>query len=238
MIQRLHESGKLTLTILLVVFSLFSFGLSIVHSYATSTRGFLFLNWNLFLAFLPWAATTYITLYSHTTKTLTLAILLGLWLLFFPNSPYILTDLFHLLDRGKSPMWFDLIMILSFAWTGLLFGFISLFEIEKMLASTLKPKVVHLVVSTMIFLASFGVYLGRYQRWNSWDIFKSPIGLFADISDRFLNPLAHSRTWGFTVLMGLLLVMMYWTLKLFRSGMTSGALSPLHSRASNYESGK
>ena len=160
-------------------------------------------------------AGTIITLNDYRKNKLPLFLLLSTWLLFFPNSPYILTDLFHLRERNSVPLWFDLILILSFAWTGLTFGFISLLDIEAMLKKYLNSKAVSFIIVAMLFLGSFGVYIGRYLRWNSWDIVNNPFALAADIGERFTDPFSHPRTWGLTILMGVLLNMMYWTFKFF-----------------------
>jgi len=200
--------------------SLFCFFLSIFRFWLTDQRMFLFLNWNLFLAFIPWAATTLLLLDYFKQSKLPILILPFIWLLFFPNSPYILTDLFHLRLRTTVPIWFDLVLILSFAWTGLAFGFISLLDIESLLQKQFSTKITRVITIAMLFLGSFGVYLGRYLRWNSWDIINEPYSLFTDISDRFLDPFSHPRTWGLTILMGILLNMMYWTFKLFKTDTT------------------
>ncbi|MBL7772717.1 MAG: DUF1361 domain-containing protein [Chitinophagaceae bacterium] len=139
--------------------------------------------------------------------------LLATWLLFFPNAPYILTDLFHLQRNLDMPIWFDLILILSFAWTGLLFGFLSLWDLEKILSTRFKLVYVRSISILMLFAGSFGIYLGRYLRWNSWDILTEPLNIIYDISDRFINPWQHPRTWGMTIAMFFFLSMMYWSFR-------------------------
>lgn len=199
--------------------SLFCFALSAVRYYFTGTATYLFLNWNLFLAFIPWCVGTILAGWKNQPRGIfALCLLLGTWLLFFPNSPYILTDLFHLKARNPVPLWYDLIVILSYAWTGLAFGFISLFEIENLLLRKLHPFLVGTISTVLLFLGSFGVYLGRYQRWNSWDIISEPSPLLYDIGERIANPLSHPQTWGMTLLLGILLNMIFWTMKFMKTG--------------------
>ncbi len=212
MIQRLNELNRLNSTLLLGLMTVFCFSLSLLRYTITDTKVFLFLNWNLFLAFLPWLFSS-IILYKAINNRLALSLLIFSWLLFFPNSPYILTDLFHLRTQRSAPIWFDLVVILSFAWTGLMYGFISLMDLSALLQRHLHTRWVTLITVFFLFLASFGVYLGRYLRWNSWDILSNPFGLFSDILDRFVDPLAHPTTWGVTILFGVLLNMMYWSLR-------------------------
>jgi len=221
MIRELKNSGRYNITVLLALMSIFCFFLSLTRVFFSETNMFLFLNWNLFLAFIPWASATIISLNRNYRKNkIALIILLFAWLIFFPNSPYILTDLFHLRARGAVPIWFDLVIILSFAWTGLTFGFLSLVDIEGLLSKYVNPKIVTIVTIAFLFIGSFGIYIGRYLRWNSWDILKDPFSIMAELGDRFINPLSHPRTWGLTILMGVLLNMMFWTFKFFTSNKT------------------
>jgi uncharacterized membrane protein len=203
--------------LLLGIMSLICFGLSIIRYNVTDGRAFLFLNWNLFLAFVPWLLSSLLVLTQHYRyNKLLLLVLLGVWLLFFPNAPYILTDLFHLKNRAGMPIWFDLILILSFAWTGILFGFFSLMDIENLLQPYFSKRSIILITVSLIFATSFGVYVGRYLRWNSWDVLRAPAGIMRDIGSRFIHPTDHPKTWGVTLLMGLFLNMMYWSFKLIR----------------------
>ena len=227
MILELKKAKRLNETVLLFAFSTLCLVLSVIRVFASATPTFLFLNWNLFLAFIPWALSSLLMIYPKLQeKKLAVIMLLGTWLLFFPNAPYILTDLFHLKHVVSMPMWFDLLLILSFAWVGLLFGFMSLWDIEKILKqylikSRLKGLLryrfsIPLFSSVLLFIGSFGIYLGRYLRWNSWDIIAEPFALIYDIGDRFVNPFEHPRTWGVTLLMGLFLNLVYWSLRLIK----------------------
>lgn len=217
MLKALKETKRLNETIFLGVLTLFCFGVSLFRFIYTDTKVFLFLNWNLFLAFIPWALTSLVIVKPKFQKSrLTLIVLLVSWLLFFPNAPYILTDLFHLRLKSSMPIWFDLILILSFAWTGLLFGFFSLWDIEKLLRNFMKRTSVIIISVGLLFIGSFGIYVGRFLRWNSWDILTEPFKLMYDIGDRFINPFEHPRTWGMTIFMGLFLNMIYLSFRLVR----------------------
>jgi uncharacterized membrane protein len=216
--SRLLQEDRAKIALFLFGMSAFCFSMSVFRFMVSGTPLFLFLNWNLFLAFIPWAAATIISKWRRRDSKFTVVFLITVWILFFPNSPYILTDLFHLHQRSIIPVWFDLILILSFAWTGLAFGFISLVDIEKALHKFVNPVIARASISIMLFAAAFGVYLGRYQRWNSWDIVSDPLSLISDVTGRFLDPFSHPRTWGMTILMGILLNMIYWTFKFLQSG--------------------
>lgn len=217
MVKALKEHKRLHETIFLGAITFFCLGISIFRYFHTDTKVFLFLNWNLFLAFIPWVLTSLVIINPKFKQSkLTLIVLLGSWLLFFPNAPYILTDLFHLRLKSSMPIWFDLILILSFAWSGLMFGFLSLWDIEKILLKSINKTYVSLISFGLLFLGSFGIYIGRFLRWNSWDIITEPINLLYDVSDRFLNPFVHPRTWGMTIFMGLFLNIVYLSFKILR----------------------
>jgi len=222
-LRKLKESGRLELSILLAATSIFSFALSLARYYLTGSTLFLFLNWNLFLAFIPWMISTVILISPQLAKQKVISwCLLFTWVIFFPNSPYILTDLFHLRHSTAAPIWFDFVLILSFAWTGLMYGFVSLMDIENILFRKFSKLGRTALTTLLLFSGGFGIYLGRFLRWNSWDIIQDPAGLAYDIGDRFVNPMDHPRTWCVTILVGLLLNIMYRSMKLIRGDFQPG----------------
>jgi uncharacterized membrane protein len=216
-IPQLKKTDRFNETVFLGGLSIFCFSLSIFRYIYSDTRMFLFLNWNLFLAFLPWMFSSILMIYPklQNNKLILYGLVLS-WLLFFPNSPYILTDLFHLRIHTTMPIWFDLLLLLSFAWVGLMFGFMSLWDIEKLLSKKINNKFIPAISIVLLFLGSFGIYIGRYLRWNSWDIFRQPYSLASDIGDQIVNPFEHLRTWGMTFFMFLFLSVIYWSFKFIR----------------------
>ena len=152
--------------------------------------------WNLGLAAAPLVFSELLTAQSKQYLRITFA---ALWLLFFPNAPYIITDLVHLRTIQSGPIWFDILLVVSCAGTGLAMGFISLSQVQDQFTNAQKAFTGWLIAITALGLASFGIYLGRFLRWHSIDIVRNPLGLFADIADRFIDPFAHPRTWGVTL---------------------------------------
>lgn len=173
---------------------------------ATGTPHFGFLLWNLFLALVPLGLS--LALARVKDRRLGLAVAAG-WLLFFPNAPYMLTDLIHLKQKDGVPLWFDLILLLSFALVALACGLHSLRGVHVWFERTFSPLVGWVTVLFSLGLTGFGIYLGRFPRWNSWDVVGRPGELLADIADRFLNPFSHPRTWAFTIGFSGLLTLIY-----------------------------
>lgn len=173
-----------------------------------------FLLWNLFLAIVPYLITLWIStkriLYGNKTK-LFLAILV--WLLFVPNSFYIITDLFHLDRFDSAPKWFDLLLIFSFAWNGLLLGLLSVRMVEKVVERVWGKGFSLILLFAVMWLNAFGIYLGRYLRFNSWDVFTQPHSLFSEMTSLLLHPIQNKMEWGMISGYAIFMLLVYITLK-------------------------
>ena len=217
--DKLRKADRLDETAFMFILSLFCLSTTTFRRvYSGSGDFFLMLNWNLLLAFVPWALTSVSFLKPKIQQSVVgVAILLLFWLLFFPNAPYIITDLFHLrIRRTIIPIWYDTLMILSYAWTGMLFGFFSLWDIERILGRKLPTPFVTVLSGFLLFVGSFGIYIGRYLRWNTWDFFTRTSEVLTDIGDRFTNPFEHKTTWGVTLFMGIFLNIVYWSFRMVK----------------------
>lgn len=162
--------------------------------------GYLFLAWNLFLAWLPLLFADAAELFHRHRHTVRFWISSFLWLIFFPNAPYIVTDFKHLLQRFSVlnlavPWWFDFAMIGAFALTGIVLGLCSLQVMKTIALERLGAFWSWFGMVAVSLLAGFGIYLGRYLRWNSWDVLLNPGELLKDIAVRLTDPLAHPETW-------------------------------------------
>lgn len=177
-----------------------------------------FLAWNLFLAAVPLAATTALRGLDAMRAPIVLrAMLAALWLLFLPNAPYILTDFIHLYPKPAVPLWFDSLLLLSFAGTGVAMAYRSLFDVEEMIARRFGSVAAVSVSSIALLLCGFGIYLGRFRRLNSWDVLHEPWGTFVMVAERFLQPWEHPRTWAVTLLYGGALLLGYAVLQSMRA---------------------
>jgi uncharacterized membrane protein len=175
-----------------------------------------FMLWNLFLAWIPVAAA--VAVYDGQRRGARLTHLLPLaaiWLLFLPNAPYLLTDFVHLGSRDDAPLWFDIVLFGSFAWTGMLLGFLSIFLMQGIVRRKYGWIWGWVLVAASLTLSSFGIYLGRSLGWNSWDFLVRPGALLADIWARITDPLAYPRGVGMTVALTLVLTTGYLTVYAF-----------------------
>ena len=172
---------------------------------------YIFLAWNIFLAIIPlWFSRKLLQQKEFRTKSV---LLLFLWLIFYPNAPYIITDLFHYTDRPPIPFWFDLLIMISAVWNGLILGLISLLQVEQFLSLHIQPYKVKALVILSFFLCGYGIYIGRFLRYNTWDVIAQPKGLLIDTIQNSIHPFHHPRTWAFTVLFAVMMAVIYYTLK-------------------------
>ncbi|MGZ3837258.1 MAG: DUF1361 domain-containing protein [Flavisolibacter sp.] len=201
---------------MLMLSCLFSVGLTVLRVLYTGEILFAWLNWNLFLAVIPYAISRFLAARPQWMRQPAKALpVLLCWLLFLPNAFYLLTDLYHLNTRPPVPLWFDLALILSFAWNGLFLGVLSMRQMEKILeAAGLMPWEALFVYPVML-LNALGIFMGRYLRYNSWDILAHPSRLFHDSCYLLIHPLRNRLDWSMILCYSVFMTLVYLTLKKF-----------------------
>jgi uncharacterized membrane protein len=182
--------------------------------YLSHTLTYTFLVWNLFLAWIPYMASLWATdIHQRHPRRWGYLVIPGLlWLIFFPNAPYILTDFFHLRTRAPVPIWYDTGMLLVFAWTGLFLGVFSLRAMQMLVKNFVGWIASWLFVIGSLGLGGLGIYMGRFLGWNSWDLFFHPRSVLTDMAIRLANPWSHPGTLGVTLLFAAFLLVCYVTL--------------------------
>ncbi|WP_299556101.1 DUF1361 domain-containing protein [Seonamhaeicola sp.] len=194
---------------LLSVSIIFSIVLLMIRMKLTHSFFYLFLVWNLFLAVIPFTITTYLVSLPKLNR-FGLLFWFGVWLLFLPNAPYIITDLLHLRISRTHLLWLDILVISSFAFSGLMLFYLSVLDMKTILKTRIKDNYLKPLVLFILFLCGFGVYLGRFLRYNSWEIVQNPLTLFYDISHIVIYPNQHAEAWLFTLLFGAFLTVGYY----------------------------
>jgi len=211
-----HNKYRLTMFTLLAGASVFSVAIWRVRTEFSGTGNYGFLIWNLFLAWIPFiiAYFTYTMTLSRRQIYVIVPIAAFFWLIFFPNAPYILTDFQHLAGTWRDvPVWYDVMLLIWFAFTGLLLGMVSLFLMQEVIRREFGRWVGWGFVAVVSVLTSAGVYVGRFLRWNSWDIFNNPTGMAQYTLQSAQDPSLQSI--GFTTLFGAFLLFLYITLYTF-----------------------
>lgn len=183
----------------LLAASVLSVGTLVWRIHETDSYRYTFLLWNLFLAWLPLIAASSAFALARRGVGALVVVLVGVWVLFFPNAPYVLTDVIHLDANGVSPLWYDALMLSSFAWTALMLGFASLYLVHAIVARYANAVLGWVVVVCALGLGSFGVYLGRFARFNSWDVVTRPRLVLSVIRQELHSPL-HDPKMGAALL--------------------------------------
>jgi len=168
-----HNKYRLTIFGLLAGASIICVSIVRFRASLTGSTHYAFLIWNLFLAWIPFiiAYFTYITSISRRWLYLIVPVSALLWLLFFPNAPYILTDFQHLSNAGVDiPVWYDVILLIWFSFTGLFLGMVSLFLMQEIVRREFGRWFGWGFVMVVAGLTTIGIYMGRFLRWNSWDV--------------------------------------------------------------------
>ena len=169
------------------------------------------LVWNLFLAWLPLVFALFARdeFQVGPIRNVRFFGFAAAWLLFFPNAPYIFTDVIHLKTYFYSHFWVDLTLILLCAMTGLVLGFLSLFLMQGVVRRMFGATTSWLFIAAVAGLSGFGIYLGRILRFNSWDIIWKPVALSRGIGKWASNPMAHSNSYAFPMLFAIFLFIAY-----------------------------
>ncbi|MEX6686048.1 DUF1361 domain-containing protein [Danxiaibacter flavus] len=196
---------------MLAICIFFNLALFVARFIYTRELNYGFYIWNTFLAVVPMLFSR--RLYKHEKISFSSSMLVAGWLLFFPNAPYLITDLFHFEQRPNVPFWFDLLLVVSGAWNGLILGFISLIQVEQFLAKHVAKKWMKIISAVLILLCGYGVYLGRFLRFNSWNIIDQPFTLIRSSASHVLLPHQHLQAWAFTLSFSALLYIIYVTIK-------------------------
>jgi len=189
------------------LFALASFclGLLLVRAKLTQSVYLFFLIWNLFLAYTPLALTSLMMdKINMIEKKIVFYPAFACWLVLLPNAPYILTDFVHLNTVAGIPFWFDALLITSCTICGFLFGLASMKNMHHILTVKFSNRSATLTMAITCCLTGFGVYLGRFLRYNSWDVLHKPIALSADILHSLVAPDTCKTAWGITLGFGVL----------------------------------
>ena len=190
----------------LAVLSAFCVVIEIFRIFFVISLNYIFLPWNLLLAWIP---VTFAIQASGEKSTWKFLAWLSAWLIFFPNAPYIMTDFLHLKPRDNFPFWYDSMLIYSFAFTGLMLGIVSALIIYKKLKTLLPAFAARGFLFLVMITSGYGIYVGRFLRYNSWDLITNPFAFFTDTALRLIHPTSYPRTYGVSLMAGVLLCLVF-----------------------------
>jgi uncharacterized membrane protein len=200
----------------LLASSLVSVALWAASAVMNDSTDYYYFIWNLALAWVPLGLALWLesTLHVKLWSSWSALLLTLIWLLFLPNSFYVISGFVHLTELSRADLAFDVMMFASFGLNGLILGYLSLFLVHSELRRRLSALTCGLLVGTVLLLSSLAIYMGREMRWNSWDVVVNPAGLLFDVSDRLLNVQSYPElvytTFGyFLILSSIYAVILY-----------------------------
>jgi len=195
----------------LILANLVSVLLFVARAIDSQSLRYWFLLWNLVLGWLPLLFAWWLVQRLKTSRWLSAGniVLTFLWLGFLPNSFYLVSDLVHLDITGEVSLLYDIVLFFSCIFNSYVVGFMSVVLVHRALLKRIHHNDAHSVIAGVFLLCGFAIYLGRYLRWNTWDVLINPAGLLFDVSDRIINPAAHPQAFTTTVTFFVVLISMY-----------------------------
>lgn len=217
-IKKFHEFLSQHLFYPVTLSTLFVFFFFAGRVYWSQQIAFLFLIWNLFLAWLPYLFSLGVAAIYQVKPNWWWALIVtgGLWLLFLPNALYIVTDFIHLKHRAEIPIWYDAGFLSITAWTGLFLAVVSLYTMHQIVQSYTGRVVGWGFALVIIGMSGYGVYLGRFLRWNSWDLIGDPLEIISDSWSILTNPMGYLDKIAFVVMYTSLFFVTYLTFSWLR----------------------
>lgn len=213
------DKNKASLVNALLLSNTVSIGLFLWRAEATGSYWYVFLVWNLFLAWIPLFLAYWLTRRTREEYWLSwrnIALTFA-WLGFLPNSFYLVSDFIHIgvVSESVEGKTLNVAMIFLFTFNAYIAGFASLYLVHGELIKRTAAKYAHRLIAFVLFLSGFAIYLGRTLRWNSWDMLVDPIGLFFSVSDRLIDPWNHLDMISMTLAYFAVLGTMYWVIWAF-----------------------
>ncbi len=169
-----------------------------------------FLTWNLFLGFLPLFAAWIIDYFDEKLSPFLFLMGSFIWLIFYPNAPYMISDLIHVAEAPD--LIHDTFIIFSFAMLSAFYGFLSLKIMHHLFEKRKGKKIANASIFTALLLSCLGFFMGRILRLNSWDIFTKPLEVIQDVFEHLWPITKNPNTYIIMFLFGgvqyMLLIMM------------------------------
>lgn len=192
--------------------------LLVLRSLRTGTHAYFFLAYNLALAWIPLGLSALTRFLARARSPLSIPVGVAWWL-FFPNAFYLVTDLVHFRVRPGVPFWYDIALLAAFASAGALLALASLSSIHGLVRARRGVAAGWAFVGFAAISSGFGIWLGRVQRWNSWDVALHPVDVAADAARALAHPLLRPDAWGATLAFGGLFAVLYVAMASMRSSM-------------------
>ncbi len=182
----------------LITFSLVAVLLIILVEFYSSDYAFNYFIWNLFLSWIPLLIAFRLVkvLRSKLWSSWEALAYSFIWLIFLPNSFYMISDLIHINEVPGSYTVLFAVAFMAIIVSALINGFLSVYLVQAEFNKRVSIRTSETLITTLFVLSSYGIYIGRVLRWNSWDVFFNPTGVLYDLSNQVIN----FRSLGYTLM--------------------------------------
>jgi uncharacterized membrane protein len=216
--MRIYISARTRLWLALAGSSLVSVVLFLANVHTTHSWEFAYLIWNLFLAWTPLLFTFWLlrVLRRKLWSSWEALLVTVIWLSFLPNSFYMISDFVHILEVPPARVLYLVVVFSSFILNGVILGYLSLFQVHQELLKRLSKRTSAILVSLVLIVCSFAIYIGHDLRWNSWDLLRDPGGILVDVSNHVTDAIAYTTALSFFLLLASLYVVVWYTARTMR----------------------
>ncbi|WP_330220729.1 DUF1361 domain-containing protein [[Phormidium ambiguum] IAM M-71] len=177
--------------------------------------------WNLFLAFIPLALSFWLFRRKSNYRSYVWWIVFAVYFAFLPNAPYLLTDIIHLIRgiREGFSAWVITLIFIPLHLFAIIAGteayVVSLINQGNYLKRQLSEKWVVWSELATHALCAVGIYMGRFQRFNSWDLVTDPDNVLLTT----INDLTSKRPLLVMFITFVVLAVVYWVMKQITLGL-------------------
>lgn len=220
-------TGKLVMLITLLIATGFCVALGIHLRDYTGRDIYRYLNWDIFLGWVPIGLALCIDVFVKLRKSWIKNILVigaGIvWLLFYPNSVYLVTDTLHPFVHFEVPsgqrflfhleFWYHLFLFFVAAILGLGLGTYSLSSIQQLVSERYGVVRSWIFAHIVLILSSIGIYIGRFIRWNSWNAITHPKLIWKDVIDIVTDPVQLHFMFVFTAMIWVISLIGYFMMR-------------------------
>jgi len=143
------------------------------------------------------------------------------WLAFYPNAPYVFTDFIHVVRRANlgavalpwlsqaDLLWYDIVMHAAFAFVCHYIGLVSMYIMHGAMRTMFGKVAGWSMMVPAILLSGFGIHIGRFSRFDSWDLVMQPVQTVRVISQSLADPAALLFSAAFAFFIALTYIIFY-----------------------------
>lgn len=200
----------------LILFTIADLAILALRNHIVGTDFFNFLKSNMFSGILPLVIALIIKWLDKRLNSFLFVVGCLIWLLFYPNSPYMISDLIHPYQESMDQVHptlivYDTFIVFSIAMLSVFYGFVSLKIIFTLFKKRYGSKKAHAFIIFSLIMSCLGFYIGRELQSGtdfgngylySWQFFTEPLFVLETVWDHLFPIHENKPAWFMMVLFG------------------------------------